>query len=465
MSVFFNMRNLNRNYDVIVVGAGAAGCLLSRNLAREEYSVCLVEKNDRNKLSHDWWDLVATNIFDKVDIKPPESDELYKVGDFILCSPLDSIQVKKTPSGAYCNIDRRKFNNRILNEAIENGANFYDNIEVIGPIFDEKTQTIIGVRLDNSRIIKAKLIVDSSGYEGVIRSNIPFETEFDKKFRREDSFITYREIRSKLPSVSDSHEIIILGINRGASWVSFQQDNYVDFLGAYMDLLSAEISPKKMVFKLIEKYKDKCGTKILKGGFGASIPMRRALDSCVANGLIIIGDAACQIDPGTGSGVAMSLYAAHIASNVALQALNIDSTRKEDLWPYNVEYHRSEYNQQYSSNDIAIKNFHSLSEEEVEYVFANDILDLRNFGGSSANATIIKKEKYRPKISIRSKILAHLTQFAKLDKKIEEMKELCREYPEEYNHETFKTWREKMNNCYIVRYDLDKPFESELVIS
>ena len=40
--------------------------------------------------------------------------------------------------------------------------------------------------------------------------------------------------------------------------------------------------------------------------------------------------------------------------------------------------------------------------------------------------------------------------------KIEEMKDLCRKYPEEYNPETFKTWREKMNNCYIVRYDIDK---------
>ncbi|MHA1916101.1 MAG: lycopene cyclase family protein [Promethearchaeota archaeon] len=459
------MRNPNINYDVIVVGAGAAGCLFSRNLAREDYSVCLVEKKVRNKLSHEWWDLVVTNIFNKVDIKYPESDELLKVGEFILCSPLDSIQVQKSPSGVACNIDRRKFTTRLLNEAIENGVNFYDNVNVIGPIVNEKTHTIIGVKLDNSKIIKAKLIVDCSGYEGVIRSNIPFETDFDKNIRREDTFITYREIRKKLPSVPDSHEIVIIGKNHGLSWISFHQDNYVDFLGAYMDFFLVDTSPKEMVYKLVEKYKDKCGTKILKGGYSASIPMRRALDSCVANGLIIIGDAACQIDPGTGSGVAMSLYAAHIASNVALNALNIDSTKKEDLWPYNVEYHRSEYNQQFSSNDIAIKNFHSLSEEEVEYVFANDIIDLRNFGGSSANARFIKKEKYRPKISVRSKILAHLTKFAELDRKIEEMKELCREYPEEYNPETFKTWREKMNKCYIERYDIDKSSESELVIS
>ncbi|GAG67560.1 unnamed protein product, partial [marine sediment metagenome] len=351
------------------------------------------------------------------------------------------------------------------NEAIENGVNFYDNINVIGPIVNEKTQTIIGVKLDNSKNIKAKLIVDCSGYEGVIRSNIPFETDFDKNIRREDTYITYREIRKKLPSVSDSHEIVIIGKNHGLSWVSFQQDNYVDFLGAYTNLLSVDISPKEMVYKLIEKYKDKCGTKIVKGGYSASIPMRRALDSCVADGLLIIGDAACQVDPSTGSGVATSLYAAHIASNVALNALNIDSTKKEDLWPYNVEYHHSEYNQEYSSNDIAVKNFHNLSEEEIEYVFANDIIDLRRFGGSGSNATIIKKEKYRPKISIRSKILAHLAKFAETDGKIEEMKELCREYPENYNPETFKTWRGKMNNCYVVRYDLDKPFESELVIS
>ncbi len=117
------MRNPNRNYDVVVVGAGAAGCLFSRNLAREGYSVCLVEKKASNRLSHDWWDLVANNIFDMVDIKHPESDELYKVGDIILCSPLDSIQVKKSPSGAFYNLDRRKFTTRILNEAFSSLLN------------------------------------------------------------------------------------------------------------------------------------------------------------------------------------------------------------------------------------------------------------------------------------------------------------------------------------------------------
>ena len=154
ISIFFNMRNLNRNYDMIVVGASAAGCLFSRNLAQEGYSVCLIEKKDRNKLSHDWWDLVATNIFDKVDIKHPESEELFKVGEFILCSPLDSIQVKSPPFDAFYNIDRRKFTTRVLNEAIENGVNFYDNVNVIGPIVSDKTHTIIGVKLYNSKAIK-----------------------------------------------------------------------------------------------------------------------------------------------------------------------------------------------------------------------------------------------------------------------------------------------------------------------
>ncbi len=465
MSLLINMRNPNKNYDLIVVGAGAAGCLFSRNLARADYSVCLVEKSDRNALSHDWWDVVATYIFDKVDINHPESDELFKVGNFIFCSPLDSIQVKIPPFEETYNIDRRKFTTRVLNEAIENGVNFYDNVNVIGPIVNEETHTIIGVKLDNSKTIKAKLIVDCSGYEGVIRSNIPFETDFDKNIRREDTSIIYREIRKKLPSVSDSHEIVFVGKNQGISWVSFHQDNYVDFLGGHTDLSSIKISPKEMVYELIEKYKNKCGTEIVMGGYEAPIPLRRALDSFVDNGLLIIGDAACQVDPSTGSGIASSLYAANIASNVALNALEIDSTKKEDLWSYNVEYHRSELNQEYSSSDIAIKNFFNLSEEEVEYMFANDIMDLRGVWGSGDRAKIIKKEKYRPKISVRSKILAHLARFAETDSKIEEMKEFCREYPEEYNPETFNAWREKMNNCYIVRYDSEEPPESELIIS
>ena len=458
------MKNPNTIYDVIVVGAGAAGCLFSRNLAREGYSVCLVEKRDRNKLSHDWWDGVEKSIFDKVGITHPKGDELFKGGEFIICSPLNSVQVKIPPNKNLYQIDRRKFNNRLLEEALNTGVVVFDKTMVKGPIINDQNNSIIGVSIHNSDPIKAKLIIDCSGYGGVIRSNIPFKTDFDKQIRREDTYISYVEVRNKKPSVSESYAFLLFG-KQGYSAVNFNEDKYVSFFDAHADLSSIKISPKERVQALVEKYKDKCGSEIVKGGYQVPIPARRPLDSFVANGLMIIGDAACQTKPGGGIGVASSLYATKIASKVAINALEEGFTKRENLWSYNVEYHSSEHNQDYSSSDITIKDYFTMSKEVVEYVFANDLVDLSKIFGPEGEVIILKKERYKPKISVRSKILAHLAKFADSDNKVEEMKELCREYPEEYNPETFNAWREKMNNCYIVRYDLDQKSESELIIS
>ena len=469
MSLFINMQNLNKNYDVIVVGAGSAGCLFSRNLAREGYSVCLVEKRDRNKLSHDMWDSVEKYIFSKVNIAYPKDDELWRRGEWIVYSPLNSLQVKLDPLPDYEWIDRRKFNTRLLTEVIETGVEFFDKTTVKGPIIDEENNAIVGIRLQDLDPIRAKLVVDCSGYEGIIRSNIPFETDFDKKIRREDTMITYREMREKKPSVSYPDSIIITGKHKGISTATFFHD-YAEFFGAHVDLPSIKVTPKQMAYELLEKYKDKCGNEIVRGGYEVPIPSRRALDSFVANGLMIIGDAACQTHTRTGAGIAHSLYAAMIASNVALKALENESTIKEDLWQYNVEYHRLKINQEDCSTDISVKVVFTLTKEEMEYVLTNDIIDIRNYYKPTEEIEkiklqVIKKEKYRPKISVRANILAHLATIAELPNKEQEMQKLCREYPEEYDPETFTSWREKINNCYIIRYDIDKKPESELIIS
>jgi flavin-dependent dehydrogenase len=464
------MRNPNKNYDVIVVGAGAAGCLFSRNLAQAGYSVCLVEKKDRNKLSHDWWDFVDKSIFDKVNIAYPKEDELWKLGEVTVYSPLNLLQVKVEPFTDYVNLDRRKFNIRLLTEAINDGIEFFDNTTVEGPIIEDETDSIVGIRIKDLDPIRGRLIVDCSGYEGIIRSNIPFNTDFDKKIRREDTMLTYREMRGKKPSKSYPDSIIIAGKHTGVSSDIFFQDEYVEFFGGHADIPSIRVTPKEMAYELIEKYKDICGTKIVMGGYKTPIPFRRALDSFVANGLMMIGDAACQVSPRTGEGIAPSLNAAMIGSNVAIRAFEKESITKEDLWQYNVDYHRLKFNQDASSTDIGTKIVFTLSEEEMEYVLTNDIIDIRNYWKPAEEVDkltveISKKEKYRPKISVRSKILAHLATLADLPRKEQEMQKLCREYPEEYNPEIFNAWREKINNCYIVRYDLDKTPESELIVS
>jgi len=98
-----------------------------------------------------------------------------------------------------------------LEEALNTGVVVFDKTMVKGPIINDQNNSIIGVSIHNSDPIKAKLIIDCSGYGGVIRSNIPFKTDFDKQIRREDTYISYVEVRNKKPSVSESYAFLLFG--------------------------------------------------------------------------------------------------------------------------------------------------------------------------------------------------------------------------------------------------------------
>jgi len=54
------------NFDVVIAGAGIAGCQLARDLGRLGHSVAIVERRERGHLGHDWWDSVALEVFPEV---------------------------------------------------------------------------------------------------------------------------------------------------------------------------------------------------------------------------------------------------------------------------------------------------------------------------------------------------------------------------------------------------------------
>ncbi|HLY77021.1 MAG TPA: NAD(P)/FAD-dependent oxidoreductase, partial [Thermoplasmata archaeon] len=66
------------------------------------------------------------------------------------------------------------------------------------------------------------------------------------------------------------------------------------------------------------------------GGVSISAPMKQT----VANGLMLVGDAARMIDPLTGGGIANGCIAGKIAGEVAVQAITANDTSKEFLQAY-----------------------------------------------------------------------------------------------------------------------------------
>jgi len=432
-------------YDIIICGAGAAGCSFARHTASNGLKVLLLEKNPRVKLGHDWWDTVKQEVFEDTLTPPPVPPERLKYSASIYTSPDGTTRMQVTTGKKY-SVDRKLFAKRLLAMAIEAGADFQDNTKVLRPkVSGDK---VCGIFIQNSkseeREISARLIVDATGIDATLRKQIPFETDFDKEIRKEDTFLLYREIREATASRTD--RIVRFGHHKGVSWISFRQKGLVDILAGTLNLPN-HTNPKDIVKEYLQDYKGDIGDKIIRAGYEGIIPVRRCFDSFIANNFLIMGDSACQNNPIDGSGVAASMYAGCYAALPVINAFKQDKPLdKKTLWNYNHTY-KSKIGPKFVALDI-IRLFligRDQQERDLNYLFKRRIIEATDFQKSNQKVSFFKSLKKLIRGLDRIFLLKKLKKTIHLSK---EAAALYRDFPPEYKPSEFSNWQKKLRAIY-----------------
>jgi len=102
------------------------------------------------------------------------------------------------------------------------------------------------------------------------------------------------------------------------------------------------------------------------GGAGA-LPLRRPYARLVSQGLALLGDAACQIFPAHGSGIAIGLRAARMLADAVLAA-RTRIGELDALWAYSMRFHR-EHAGILIVYDLVRRFSQQLSREDCERLF------------------------------------------------------------------------------------------------
>lgn len=329
-----------KTVDVVIAGAGVAGCLAARDLAGFGHSVILLEKLEKSRLGHDWWDAVDTNIFYEVDLPLPAPPELMNGFDFILHYPFGKEGMNTNMPSSKQNIDRKLFAKRLLSYAGEAGAEVIDRASVQEPVLENGR--VAGVTFNHndgsSETIRSKICIDATGCDAVLRSKMPKGYGFYNHLKGDEYMVCYREIRNA--KYRGKNSTLVVGEYEGIQWICRDQKGLVDFFACVPGKPGMR-NPKEIVEEMIGR-EDDAGEKIMRGGYGGRIPVRRGFDSFVAPGFMLVGDSACMANPLNGSGISTALRAAHLAVKTAHRALKRGRFDIKTLWPYNVEYKRSQ---------------------------------------------------------------------------------------------------------------------------
>ena len=442
---------LLKKFDVIVVGAGTGGCLTSKTLAEAGLKVCMIDRKREQDIGDKvCGDAIGKHHFDNIGIAHPSGKELDQTIEGIkVYSPDMATEINVQGEGVHGYlVNRLLFGQRLVQEAKTAGVTLNDLTIVTEPII--KNGYVIGVLTKDQKTgenceILAKVVVDASGHSAILRKKLPVEFGIEKKVKDEDVEICYREIREiKEPIDELGFCKIYLDLKRvpgGYYWI-FPKSSTTINVGLGVAMTKGFPNPKDLYNELILSmplFKD---SRVLKGG-GGLVPTRRPISPMVANGIIIIGDAACQVNPIHGGGIGSSMMGGVRAAEVIIEALKKGDVSREALWSYTGIFMK-EYGAKQAGLDIFRMLLQRLNNKEMNYGMNHHLITdedlLKASMGEDLKLNITEKTGRLFKGLGCLPLLKKLNTTAKLMK---EIKELYRNYPS--SPENLMKWEAKVS--------------------
>ena len=438
-----------KKFDVIVVGAGTGGCLVAKTVAEAGLKVCMIDRKAEQDIGDKvCGDAIGKHHFDNIGITHPSGAELDQIIEGIkVYSPDMETEVNVQGEGVHGYlVNRQLFGQRLVKEAKEAGATLIDSTIVTGPII--KNGYVVGVLAKdpktgkNSEIL-AQVVVDASGHSAVLRKKLPPELGIETEVKDEDVEVCYREIREVKEPISDPGFCkIYLDLQRvpgGYYWI-FPKSSTTVNVGLGVAMTEGFPNPKDLYNELILSMPLFKGSRALTGG-GGLVPTRRPISPMVGNGIIIIGDAACQVNPIHGGGIGSSMMGGVKAGEVIIKALEKGDVSREALWPYTGMFMEL-YGAKQAGLDIFRMLLQRLTNKEMNYGMRHHLITdddlLKTSMGEDLKLNISEKTSRLFKGLGSLSLLRKLNDTAKIMK---EIKALYRNYPS--SPEGLREWEEK----------------------
>lgn len=321
------------NYDIVIVGGGPAGLSAATYATRLGAKVAVLEKSKEigcpiHTSGGSWIDELR-----KLNIPKKFMHPINK-GDFIFGKTKITFEYKNSPA---CILDVRGLYQYLAEQASLSGAEIFVNAYAEGPIIENKfVKGVIAIINGNELKIASKLVIDASGFNSVIARKIGIISKFE-------CFGNGAEYELVSSSWEQDRVAFIYGSRiapAGYGWVFPCGNNRIrvgtgiihpvtdknptkllnDFLSSNDDL-AQQLKP----FSRIEYHR-------------GLIPNVGVVSKTVANGLIVVGDAAGQVSGITGEGIRFAINIGRIAGRIAAEAINKNNitekhlTKYEQLW-------------------------------------------------------------------------------------------------------------------------------------
>ena len=325
-------------------------------------------------------DEISRSHFEATGIEYPEGDEVSSAisgADVYPPNMKNELKVRGWTDFDGWTVHRLNFGQRLLQEAIDAGAQFRPNIHVGSPMLIGEQVTGVeykDLKSGEEVIVKSKIVVDASGFASVIRNKLESNL-IERDIAKEDIALCYREILTlKMPLAEPEVARVLLGgeiAPKGYAWI-FPKG--VKEINAGVGITGGEGkgSPKSYFMKFKKEYPLLFGSTLLDGKGGA-VPVRRPIKSLVGDGVAFVGDAALQVNPIHGGGIGAGMRAGIILGEVVRESIARRNLSATGLWSYNTRYFQN-FGFKLASLEIFRRLLQSVTDEDMNFGFERRLL-------------------------------------------------------------------------------------------
>ncbi|MGA1848118.1 MAG: NAD(P)/FAD-dependent oxidoreductase [Thermoplasmatota archaeon] len=356
--------------DCLIIGAGPAGSVTAREVAKHGWSILLVEKRPEIGVPVRCGEGISKELLDMIGLE--------RNGRYI-SSEMDGAKII-SPNGTVLTlgpeiagpevgfvIERETFDQELARRAARAGARIWVRADAVSfERVDGKARVEI-VHKNEKKTVEAKVVVAADGFESLVARWAGIDTSLEP--RDIDTCIQYEMVGIDTDERFTEFFIGRCYVPGGYVWCFPKGQGIANVgLGVNASLLEGIADPKRYLDGFIRsdpRFSKGRITEINGGGVSVSLP----LEETVTDNLVIVGDAARMVDPLTGGGIYNGCYAAIQAGKTINEALEKGDFSKETLEPYEKRW-RERLEMEMARNYLAKEKMLQVSDKTLDKIVA-----------------------------------------------------------------------------------------------
>lgn len=333
--------------DVIIIGGGPAGAILSTYLAKANIKSIVVEKHNHPRehvgesLSYS-----TCNVLKEIDFLPimEREDFLIKKG---VCwnnySNPEKLLLNFDNLGEFTHtyqVDRAKFDHLLLEHAQQQGVQLISGVSTSEVLFGEDNfANGVKLRLGNSDAkLSSKLVVDASGRQTLLARQLQ-QLEVDEELCQFAIYSWFRNVNNQDNNQKDFTQIYLFPSPRSWTW-QIPISNDVTSVGIVTDKnnFPKNVADREDFFYKMIKLNPNLEKTMLKAerirDWELNGNYSYTTKHFTGNGWLAVGDAAFFVDPIFSSGLSLAMHSSKFAAEVIISALAKNNFSKDILFSY-----------------------------------------------------------------------------------------------------------------------------------